>query len=346
MEPSRIEGRTMLEECRAPRTTSRPERNRGARVRHASTASLWLLVALLAATSSGCASIRRFAVNKIGDTLASGGSTYESDDDLELVGEALPFGLKLTEGLLAESPKHRGLLQMACQGFTTYAYVYVQPDVDRVGEEDVERAMQIRMRVRRLYLRAYRYGVRGLEVNLPGVGAALVEDPGKALAEATAEDTPLLYWTAASLGLAVSAAKDDAAMLARLPEVEALLKRGLELAEDWKGGAFHELAVVVAGARPGTPNYEATERHYQRALDLSGGTQASLFVAYAEAVAVRRQDRAGFRALLDKALAIDPDAHEEIRLANLVAQRRARWLLDHTDDLFLDAAVAPAGDKP
>jgi predicted anti-sigma-YlaC factor YlaD len=316
---------------------------RDASIRPAAAAAL---VVLVITCTSGCASMRRFAVNKIGDTLASGGSVYESDDDLELVGEALPFGLKLTEGLLAESPRHRGLLQMACQGFTTYAYVYVQPEVDRIGEEDVEQAMQIRTRVRRLYLRAYRYGVRGLEVKLPGVGAALVENPGKALTEARAEDTPLLYWTAASLGLAVSVAKDDAAMLARLPEVEALLERGLALGEDWKGGAFHELAVVVAGARPGALDYDAVERHYQRALELSGGKQASLFVAYAEAVAVRRQDRAGFRTQLDKALAIDPDVDEEIRLATLVAQRRARWLIDHTDDLFLDAADAPAGEKP
>ena len=39
---------------------------------------------------------------------------YETDDDLVLVGDALPFGLKLTESLLAQSPNHRGLLLTAC----------------------------------------------------------------------------------------------------------------------------------------------------------------------------------------------------------------------------------------
>jgi len=304
------------------------------------------LIVLLLAATCGCASIRRFAVNKIGDTLASGGSTYESDEDLELVGEALPFGLKLTESLLAESPRHRGLLQTTCQGFTTYAYVYVQSEVDPVAEQDLERAMEIRARARRLYLRAHRYGLRGLEVAYPGIGVRLVTEPAEALAAVKREDLPLLYWTAASLGLAVSAAKDDATMLSRLPEVEALLNRGLELDESWKEGAFHEFAIVVAGARPGAPDYEATERHYRRALDLSGGSQASVHVAYAETVAVRRQDRADFRALVDKALAIDPDAHEEIRLANIVAQRRARWLLDHEDELFLDAVDPAAVERP
>ena len=73
-----------------------------------------LLPLLLLLVTSGC-SIRRYAINQIGDALASGSSTYASDEDLELVGEALPFGLKLIESLLAESPKHKGLLLAACE---------------------------------------------------------------------------------------------------------------------------------------------------------------------------------------------------------------------------------------
>ena len=64
-----------------------------------------LLPLLLLLVTSGC-SIRRYAINRIGDALASGSSTYASDEDIELVGEALPFGLKLIESLLAEILKH------------------------------------------------------------------------------------------------------------------------------------------------------------------------------------------------------------------------------------------------
>jgi predicted anti-sigma-YlaC factor YlaD len=49
---------------------------------------------------------------------------------------------------------------------------------------------------------------------------------------------------------------------------------------------------------------------------------------------VRSQDRAEFERLLKRALEIDPDARPEWRLANLVMQRRARWLLARTDSLF------------
>jgi hypothetical protein len=73
---------------------------------------------------AGC-SIKKMAVNKMGDMLSSSGSTFESDEDPELVAAAIPFGLKLYEGLLAESPKHTGLLLAAASGFTEYSYAFV-----------------------------------------------------------------------------------------------------------------------------------------------------------------------------------------------------------------------------
>jgi predicted anti-sigma-YlaC factor YlaD len=74
-------------------------------------------------------------------------------------------------------------------------------------------------------------------------------------------------------------------------------------------------------------------------LEVSEGKRASLFVAYAESVTVPKQDRDGFRASLEKALAIDADRFPEIRLPNLVAQRRARWLLGRIDELILAPGV-------
>lgn len=59
--------------------------------------------------TTGCA-VKKIAVNKLGDAIASAGEVYASDDDPELVREAVPFSLKLIESLLAESPRHRGLL--------------------------------------------------------------------------------------------------------------------------------------------------------------------------------------------------------------------------------------------
>ena len=293
------------------------------------------LALILAVATAGC-SIRRFAVNRVGDALASGGSTYESDDDLQLVESALPFGLKLIESLLAESPKHKGLLLAATQGFASYSYLFVQQEADRKAADDLEAAEKIRTRARRLYLRAHRYGFRALEVVSPGFSQALTADPKAALASIRKKsDVPLLYWNAVALGLAISVSKNDASMLARLPEVEAMVDRALELDESWSDGTLHEFDVIFASSKPGKTDFDRIEKHFARAVELSKGTRAGIYVAYAEAVSVPKQDRASFQAVLQKALAIDPEKYEANRLTNQVAHDRAEWLLERVDELIL-----------
>ena len=296
---------------------------------------------LIAGAVSSC-SIRRLAINKIGDALASGGSTYESDDDIELVEAALPFGLKLIESLLAEAPRHRGLLLAACEGFTTYAYLCVQQKADLADDEDFGQATALRGRARRLLLRAHGYGTRGLEAGYPGLGSKMMSEPKLALAPVRKKDVPLLYWNAAALGLAISVSRHDAAMLARLPEVDAMIERALELDPDWKDGSLHEFRVTFSDVRPGKPDFGRVKKYYDRALELSGGKRAGLFVAYAEAVSLRQQNRNQFRALLEKALAIDVDHTTQNRIANIAAQRRARRLLERADELILETEAITA----
>jgi predicted anti-sigma-YlaC factor YlaD len=298
-----------------------------------------VLLCTLMLTSVGC-SLRTYAVNTVGNALASGNSVYESDSDLDLVAAALPFGLKLTESLLAESPRHEALLLTACRGFTMYSYAFVAYDAERLTDEDLDRARALRFRARRLYLRAAEYGFRALELRYPGFEQALTTDPREAVKrigpKSRSRDVPLLYWTAASIGLAASVAIDDAALLARLPEVEAMLDRALELNEGWDDGALHEFKLIVASARTrGAVDRAALDAHYARALTLSQGRSAGLYVAYAEAVSLPAQDKVEFRAMLERALAIDPDQQPHDRLATLVSQRKARWLLGRIDDLIL-----------
>jgi predicted anti-sigma-YlaC factor YlaD len=298
-------------------------------------------ICLLLAGLGGC-SIRRMAVNKLGNALASGGSTWESDDDPDLVGDALPFSLKLIESLLAESPRHRGLLLAAASGFTEYSYAFVDQRADEAAGESLERGNQLRARARRLYLRAHGYGLRGLEVRYPGLAGALESDPGAALARAGKSDVPLLYWTAAALGLAISASKDQPEMIAQLPLVEAMIHRVLELDAHWGEGAVQEFLISVEAARSGVPPAEQQRhmrRYFDEAVRLSGGANASLYVSFAENSCVPAQNRAEFQSMIARALAIDPDRQPAHRLANLVAQHRARWLLSRGDELFLEPAT-------
>jgi hypothetical protein len=306
----------------------------------------WIFVLLLVAMwamSAGC-SIKKYAINQVGDILASGGSIYESDEDIAFVGQALPFSLKLIESLIDESPNHRGLLLAAARGFSVYSYAYVDFDAEVMADESFEGARELRGRARRFYLRAHRYGVRGLNLFYSGFGSNLLHDPESAVhmvEDKKAQDIlPFLYWSAASLGLAIASAKNDAAMLARIPEVEALLERSLELDETWDEGALHEFYITLQGAKPGKVDVDVVRTHYERALELSEGKRASVYLAYAETVSVPSQRAGEFRDLVAKALAVDPNAYPALRLTNLVAQRRAEWLLSRIEVLFLDPGEA------
>lgn len=290
-----------------------------------------------AATVLASCSLSRLAVNTFGNALVEGGSTYASDDDPELVAQALPFGLKTIEALLQESPDHRGLLLAAASGFTQYSYAFVQCEGDYAESSDPARAKELRARALRLYRRARGYGLRGLEVASPGIGKRLREDPAGAVARLRREDVAISYWTALPWAAAAAVSK-EAELVADLPEVEALMRRALALDEGYGGGAIHDFFIAYDGGRPaaagGSP--ERARKHLERALELCSGRRVAPLVSFAETVCVAQQNRAEFKSLLARALELDADRYPEQRLANLVAQKRARWLLSRVDDLFID----------
>lgn len=289
-----------------------------------------------AVLGSGCA-IKRFAVNQLGNALASGGTTFSSDDDPELVRAAAPFSLKLMESILAESPKHKLLLSAASSGFVQYAFAFVQQDADELEDKDLAAATELRLRAKKLYLRARDYGLRGLEVGHPCFTCELYANPHAALRRTKKSDVPLLYWTAVSWGAAISLSKDDPQLLAEIPFVEALIDRALKLDETFGKGAIHTFLITYEMSRQNdVRNREERARvHFDRAMELSKGTLAAPLVAYAEAVCIQKQDLETFRKLLGQALALNVDAYPEHRLENIVMQRRAKWLLSKEADLFL-----------
>jgi predicted anti-sigma-YlaC factor YlaD len=293
-------------------------------------------LALVAALSSGC-SIRGYAINKVGDALAGTGSSFAADDDPQLIGDASPFGLKTMEALLEESPRHKGLLLAATRGFVQYAYGWIQMDADAIEATDLARATAMRERCRKLYLRARDYGLRGLEVDLPGLRGALARDPKTALAKAKKEQVPLLYWTAMAWGAVLSLNVNDTEVNIDQPAVEALARRALELDEGWGLGSIHEFLLAwEAGHSTVGGSMEKAREHYQKALAFGGDKRAILYVTYAQSVCIPTQDKKQFQESLEKALALDVSQPSDRRLANIIAQKRARWQLGRQDELFVE----------
>jgi predicted anti-sigma-YlaC factor YlaD len=246
------------------------------------------------------------------------------------------------ESLLAESPRHAGLLQATSSGFTQFAYAFVQQDAEEMQSRDFEAAEELRSRARRLYLRARNYGLRGLELQHAGFEKALRAEPVKAVKQTNVKDVPSLYWTAVSWAGAISLSKDRPELIAELPIVEALIDRALVLNESFADGAIHSFLITYEMSRQGGSGDPAARarHHFERAMALSDGQQAGPLVALAEAVSIQNQDLQEFESLLNRALAIDVDAKPEWRLVNVLMQRRAKWLLGQREELFLRASPA------
>lgn len=298
----------------------------------------WALAVLLLASPwlGGC-SLRKLAVRTAANALTTGTSVYATDDDPELVEAALPFALKTLEGFLAQDPGNQKLLLAASSGFAQYSFAFLHQPAKRLETEDYARSRELTDRAVRLYLRARDYALRGLTARHPHIEEELRRDPIAAAAALEKEDLPLAYWTAASWGAAINIAKDRTDLLADLPAVRALTERGLALDEAWSEGALHELMLAIESATPQSlgGSAERTKQHYERAVALSGGHNAGVYVSYAQFGALPAQDRAAFEDVLHKALEVDVDAVPERRLANVLAQRQASWLLEQADNLFL-----------
>lgn len=299
--------------------------------------SLRLAALALGLLVCGC-SLKRMAVNSVANSIASGGDVYSRDDDPELIRDAVPFGLKTMESLLEVVPDNRNLLLAACQGYTQYAYAFVQLGADTIESTRYDEATRLHDRALKLFLRGRDYGLRALEVKHKGITRQLQEHPDAAARLLTAKETPWIFWTAAAWGSAINLGKDRPDLAADIDAVKALLTRGLALDERYERGAFHEAMILMESLPPamgGSP--ERARRHFERAVVLSQGAKPGPFVTLAQSVSVASQNRREFRELLGKALAVDPAKYPSDRLQTILLQSKARALLAREDELFLDA---------
>ena len=277
--------------------------------------------------------LKRKAVGMVAETLASSGDVFTRDDDLELVGDAIPFGLKLYESLLDSAPTNKDLLIATCSNFTQYGVAYIETEALVLGEaQHHDEVAHLNERALKLYLRAKGYCERAMEVRFPGIMQKLPADPVGALAKAEKKDVPLLYWMAASWGSAIALGVDRPDLVIDMPTVRACAERAIALDETWSRGTLHEMFVSLDSLPPALGgNPERARMHFTKAVELQKGLSPGPYVALALGVAVPAQDRAEYEKLLKEALAIDPAKDPSNQLVTLVQQRRARALLDQID---------------
>ncbi len=294
------------------------------------------LAALLLLSGAGC--LKQIALGSVADSLSASGNGYARDDDPELVRDSIPVIIKLMEQIHDALPKHQALTDALTRTTTSYGVAFIAEDADRVEDKDVQAGKVLRNRAKRMFLRARGYGLDAMDQAIPGARAILTgtdrDKRAMLLSRTTKKDVPALYWLGAAWGSAIANAKDDMQLVGDLPIVAALMKRALQLDESWEEGAIHEFFITYDAAQG--EGKAAAKKHFERALELSHNKKLAPYVTYAEAVCVDSQDKKEFVRLLDKVLAFDVDSDPDHRLVNILAQRRARWLMSRIADLFAD----------
>jgi len=297
---------------------------------------VWVLLLLLPISMS-CGST---AMNMVADALSSttSGTVFTGDDDPELVGDALPFALKLYESLLDEVKDNPELYLATGSAFIMYANAYVQTPADMLPDEEYEKKSMMTDRARKLYIRGRDYVISGIEIEHPGFAAALYGATlNDFLKEMEKEDVPYLYWCGAGWMAAYATDPFNVDLGIGVKKAAAMMETGLQLDESYNDGAIHEFFVLYYGSLPQSMggSEEKARYHFQRAVEISRGRTASPYVALASTVSVSNQDAEEFTALLTKALAVDVSRRSGVRLVNIISQRKARWLLDHREDRIL-----------
>ncbi|MBC8376046.1 MAG: hypothetical protein H8E26_08355 [FCB group bacterium] len=297
-----------------------------------------LIVIILIVSGLFSCSVQKMAINTVADALSGSTSGVFASDDLpEFVAEAVPFGLKLNEALLEQTPNHKGLLLAISSGYAQYSYAFVQLPADTLTPWDLKRSKELKSYAKKLYLRSRYYAFRAMEVDSPNFKQRLFDQPEITLKQMTIEDVPTLYWLGLSWIGAISISMSDLSLLAELQYAEKVLLRCLELDESYGEGALHEFFITYDGSRNEAMGGGAKKAraHYVRALELTEGRKASPHVALATTVAIQNQDVEAYRSLLNLALAVDVNAYPQYKLENTIAQRKANWYLNNIGDYFL-----------
>ncbi len=301
---------------------------------------LALAFSLVCLFSFSCA-FDKLALNIVGDALTGEGSNtvFTGDDDFELVAGALPFAIKFYESLSSANPDHQGLLRTTGSMYIMYANAFVLGPSEYLPGERYEDKQIAELRAGKLYLRGRNMIIAALDKVYPGFSNALLDgDPQPFLAKMEKKDTAALYWICAGWFGAFSLDNMNMTLSLKIGNALACLDRAYALNPDFQNGSLDELYISIKASLPAElgGSMERAKYHFDRAITLSKNLTAGPYLAWATAVYIGKQDKAAFVDYMNTILALDLDAIPESRLQNVMAQKKARWYLDHLDELFLE----------
>jgi predicted anti-sigma-YlaC factor YlaD len=300
-----------------------------------------LLVAVLALLVLDFCSIKKMAMNQVANALTApgGGTVFTGDNDPELVGDALPFTIKMYESMMVSIPWHEGLKLRTGSLYIMYANAFLQGPAEMLPDVEFEKQEFLLNRAKNLYLRGRDIILKVLDKKYPGFLKKMNEKKyDQALTPMKKEDAQFLYWGAAGWLGAYAIEPLDMKIGLTVPGAGAMMDKVLQLDKDFEKGAIHDFYVSYYGSMPEHMGGDAKKarEHYKKALEAAGGNSTSPHLSLATTVSVNEQNFKEFKELLNKVLAVDPDADPDNRLIHILNQRKARWLLEHAENFFVE----------
>jgi len=285
-------------------------------------------------------SINKLAMNLIADALTGEGSSdvFTGDPDPQLVGDAIPFAIKMYESLLAENPTHQGLMLTTGSLFVMYSNAFVHGPAEMLPPGDWQARERELKRAKQLYLRGHKILYDALDAKFRGFRQASSSDGTleELLKKCKKDDVALLYWAVAGGLAAYSLDVFDFNLSASIPEWNLMIHRAYELNPDFDGSALDEFFILFYASLPEMMggDKEKAKVHFQRAQEKTGGKSTGAYISYVQSICVPAQDYETYKDYLEKAIAIDPNENTSTRLVTIINQRKARWLLDNAYNYF------------
>jgi len=266
-----------------------------------------------------CSAIVSSTTGRMADSVAG---ALADHNDPETVRQAAPAYLVLLDGMIAEDPDNAELLAAGAELYSTYAGAFV---------DDPERAA-------RLARTGRDYGWRGLCLqHRPSCGtwSAPFGEFEAAVRTVEMKDVPAAFACAGAWAAWISANRGDWTAVADKARVDALIRRVIELDPSYRDGAPYlylgVLETLLPAALGGRP--EEGRRHFERAVELSGGRNLMAKVLLASEYARLTFDRELHDRLCREVLEASPEA-PGLTLSNALAQEQAQRLLETSGEYF------------
>ncbi len=299
-----------------------------------------LLAGALSLGSTGCA--KRYIMIQTGifpkpmlfeDALSwtrEAADTVQTMHDFEAAEEAAYGSMGMLEGLHRLVPDDENGLQLLTRSWAGIAFAFMDDAREEaLDHKDEQLAAYHEARAREAFKRAKFFGTE--LVNLRTKGFKEAQKNAATLKAWLGENytdkdkAEELLWLAFSIVGRVAFDLDNPETVSELWIGVELAEQSLRLDENLEYGTGH---TMVGAAQAGLQDYASAKKHFDRALEISGGKVLTAQVTMAMRYYCPKRDKKMYFDMLNQVLAT-PDPLPEQRLSNTIAKRRARRYLSN-----------------